>query len=370
MSPGSSSNLAQRSYALFACESEPALIVKSIVAVEAADLPTDIRVYGDPGFDYSLLSKPATATESRYLTLFRNTPRNATSVDAIVGVLSDWKLTGATIGIEMEDLPSQLKNELSLALPQARLKDCSNLIRLIRAVKTQSEIDLLSRAAEIAEQAAREGLALVRVGGRAHDLVQHFRSRVADQGAAFDHFSFSLSGMGICTGPDYVFRPDDILFIDYGCIFSSYFSDTGTTLALSDPPPELARRHSALRSCIEAGERVMRPGVEASSIQKTMSEALKDSGITDSFPHGHGMGLELRDYPILVPANGCEIRDDCVAVNSDLTLEAGMVINLEAPLFMPLAGALQVEKTFVVTSDGCRELVPQDRSRPYLAAKT
>jgi Xaa-Pro dipeptidase len=369
MSPGTSSNLAQRSYAMFACERAPALIVKSLMAAEAADIQTDLRVYGDPGFDYSLLSNPATATESRYLALFRNTPRSATAVDSIVGVLNDWKLTGATIGVEMEDLPSGLKTELSLALPQARLKDCSNLIRLVRAVKTQNEIDLLARAAEIAEQAAQESLALVRVGGRARDLVQHFRSRVGDQGAAFDHFSFSLSGMGICTAPDYVFRSEDILFIDYGCIFSSYFSDTGTTLALSDPSPGVARRHSALRSCIEVGARGIRPGVKASSIQKTMGEALKDSGITDSFPHGHGMGLELRDYPILVPANGCEIRDDCVAVNSDLSLEAGMVINLEAPLFMPLAGALQVEKTFVVTSDGYRELLPQDRSRPYRAAK-
>ena len=99
-----------------------------------------------------------------------------------------------------------------------------------------------------------------------------------------------------------------------------------------------------------------------------MIAVLADAGITNSFPHGHGLGLEVRDYPILVPQNGLEIRDDCIAVDSDLPLEEGMVINLEAPLFMATVAALQVEKTFVVTTDGCRELTCQDRTRPYIAA--
>src|SRR4029077_9759414 len=164
------------------------------------------------------------------------------------------------------------------------------------------------------------------------------------------HFSFSLNGLGICTEPDYKFRAQDVLFIDYGCIFSSYFSDTGTTLVFSDLRPELAKRYDALQSCFKAGAEAMRPGVKASAVQKAMSDALKEHGVTNSFPHGHGLGLEVRDYPILVPSNGLEIRDECIAVDSDLPMEVGMVNNLEAPLFMPMAGALQIEKTFVVTT--------------------
>jgi Xaa-Pro dipeptidase len=111
----------------------------------------------------------------------------------------------------------------------------------------------------------------------------------------------------------------------------------------------------------------MRPGVKSSFVQKAMAQVAREAGLTNSFPHGHGMGLEIRDYPILVPANGLQIRDECIAVDSDLPLEEGMVINLEAPLFMPTAGALQVEKTFVVTAQVARELVPQDRAHPFFA---
>jgi Xaa-Pro dipeptidase len=177
-----------------------------------------------------------------------------------------------------------------------------------------------------------------------------------------------LSGLGICSEPDYLFRPQDVIFIDYGCLVSSYFSDSGTTLVFSDLRPEIAKRYTALQACVAAAASEMRPGAKSSSIQKAMSEVLKEAGISNSFPHGHGLGLEVRDYPILVPSNGLEIRDECIGVDSDLPLEEGMVINLEAPLFMPIAGALQVEKTFVVTTDGCRELVRQDRTHAYRAA--
>jgi Xaa-Pro dipeptidase len=369
MSPGASSNLSQRSYAVFPNDGEPALIVKSIMSPDAADLGMkDVRVYGDAGLDFSLLSDPGTRLETRFLTLLREIPSRMTAIDALTAALQDRGLTEATVGVEMEGLPIETKMELSQALPRARLRDCTNLIRLIRTVKTPNEVALLAQAAAIAEQAAMASLAGARIGGHAKDLVKRFRSHVGSQGAAFDHFSFSLSGLGICSEPDYVFRTQDIVFIDYGCIVSSYFSDTGTTLAFSDLPSEIARRYTALQTCIATGARAMRPGVKSSAIQNAMSEVLREEGIVSSFPHGHGMGLEVRDYPILVPANGLEIRDECIAVDSDLPLEEGMVINLEAPLFMPIVGALQVEKTFVVTADGCRELVPQDRTQPYLAA--
>ena len=97
-----------------------------------------------------------------------------------------------------------------------------------------------------------------------------------------------------------------------------------------------------------------------------MWDVLRSNGIEVSFPHGHGLGVELRDYPILVADNGLRITDDCVDVPSDLPLEEGMVINLEAGVFMPGIASLHIEQSFVVTSDGSRLLVPQDRSRPFI----
>jgi Xaa-Pro dipeptidase len=369
MRPGAPRKLAQPSYAVFPIDGAPALIIKSLMAVNALDLEiSDLRLYGESGVDYSLLSSPGAGIETRFLMLLRDTPRSETAIDALAACLRDRRLDDTNVGVEMEGLPSEEQAALSRALPQARFRDCTDLIRYVRAVKTQEEIRLLTNAAEIAEQAAMESLAMARVGGRASDLVHHFQLRLVEQGAIFDHFSFSLDGLGICQDLGRAFRADDVIYVDFGCIFSPYFSDSGTTLAFSDLSPEMARRYGALQSCIAAGAHAMRPGVKASAIQETMNEVLKESGIVEAFPHGHGMGLELRDYPILVPANGLRIRDDCIDIDSDLTMEEGMVNNLEAPLFLPLAGSLHIERSFVVGADGSHELCRQDRTHPYLAA--
>jgi Xaa-Pro aminopeptidase len=95
-----------------------------------------------------------------------------------------------------------------------------------------------------------------------------------------------------------------------------------------------------------------------------MLQTLNDNGITITFPHGHGLGLEVRDYPILVADNGLRIKDGCVDVASDLPLEADMVLNLEAMVSLADIASLHIEKSFVVTPDGSRPLVPQDRSQP------
>ena len=51
-------------------------------------------------------------------------------------------------------------------------------------------------------------------------------------------------------------------------------------------------------------------------------------------------------------------------------LEANMAINLEAPLFMPGVGGLQIEQTFVVTESGCRPLITQNRQQPFMPNST
>ena len=51
-----------------------------------------------------------------------------------------------------------------------------------------------------------------------------------------------------------------------------------------------------------------------------------------------------------------------------LDLEADMVINLEVMISMPGIASPHIECSFVVTADGNRPLVPQDRSRPVQPA--
>lgn len=366
MTPGASSDLdSTAAYAIFPLEGEPALVVKAAFAVNAADLwVRDLHLFGDPGLDNSIEGTTPANTADGLFNLLHAPPQNTGPTDALLSVLKARGLSDARIGLEMEGLSPPSKAAIVSALPKATIKDCSNLIRLLRMVKTEDEMSRLKRAAEISEDAAMESLALARPGQPIAEIVQHYRTKIASGGADFDHFAFGVRGLGIATAANHLLTENDLLYVDFGCIYQSCFSDSGTTLAMREPSPALLDRHAALRDCLMAGVETIRPGVKTSEVQAGMWETLNAKGITASFPHGHGLGLEVRDYPIIVADNGKRITDDCVDVPSDLPLEADMVINLESMISMPLIGSLHIEASFVVTADGSKPLVPQDRTRP------
>lgn len=366
MAPGAPSDPdPTAAYAVFPLEGEPALVASPTFAVNASDLwVQDVHIFGDHGLDDSLPLGDLSATEQRIFDILHRPQDSATPTDALLSVLRARRLTDARIGIEMEGLPPRVKDAIGTGLPKAEIKDCSNLIRLIRMVKTPDELLRLIRSAEINEKAAMSALALALPRQRIADVVQHYRQQIAKDGADFDHFAFGVRGLGLATEPNYILTDDDILYVDFGCIYEGAFSDSGTTLTMREPSATLIDRHSALRECVQAGVEEMTPGAKASAAQAAMWNTLNAHGITASSPHGHGLGLEVRDYPIIVADNGQQIQDDCVDIPSDLPLEVNMVLNLEAMISMPGVGSLHIEKSFLVTPYGSRSLISQDRTRP------
>ena len=366
MAPGAPSDLdPTAAYAIFPLESEPALVASPTFAVNTSDLwVKDVHIFGDHGLDDSLPLPALSDAEQRIFDILHQPQDSVTSTDALLNVLKGRGLTDARIGIEMEGLSPRAKHAIEAGLPKAQIQDCSNLIRLVRMVKTEDELSRLTRSAEISETAAMEALALARPGQPIADVVQHYRQQIARAGADFDHFAFGVRGLGLATEPNYILTDDDILYVDFGCIYEGCFSDSGTTLTMREPSVPLSNRHIALQECVEAGVEEMTPGAKASSAQAAMWETLNAHGITTSSPHGHGLGLEVRDYPIIVADNRQRIHDDCVDFPSDLPLEVGMVLNLEAMISMPGIGSLHIEKSFIVTPNGSRPLIPQDRTRP------
>ena len=367
MNPGASSNLDQTApYAIFPLEGEPALVLTPMCATDAADLwVRDLHIFGTPLFENTQMPTTFTEIEQRFYNLLQGKRVNVTPVDALWSILKTRGLTDARIGLEMEGLSPSAKAAIMEALPRAAIKDCSNLIRLIRMVKTDDELSRLTRAAEISEKAAIESLELAHPGCPIVEIGRHYRGQIAAEGAEFDHFQFGVRGVGMATASNYVLTDDDLLYVDFGCIYQQCFSDSGTTFTMRELPAPLLEKHAALRACKNAGVEVIRPSAKASAIQAAMWQTLNTYGITASFPHGHGLGLEVRDYPIIVADNGGRIRDDCVDVPSDLPLESDMVINLEAMVAMPGTGSLHIEQSFVVTPEGSRLLVSQDRTQPF-----
>ncbi len=364
--PGGSGYAGQQNFAILPLEGDPAVVVEPYHVLDTAEIwVEDVRPAGGGSFEEA--GRDVNLPE--HLLSIPDRLARATIEDpvvAVAAVLEQRGLADSRIGVELDGLSPTRRAELERRLPKAQLLDCSNLLRLVRAAKTEEELALLERAARIAEHAALTAFAAAKPGGGASDLRSVYRRELGAQGADFDHFALGPLGLGLACHTSYVFTEDDVLFTDWGCSYQGYYSDTGRTLCLRPPSAELVERHRAIRATLESGAAAIRPGVASSSVQATMEETLRARGITATSPFGHGIGIEARDYPMLVPDNGRRIQDDCVDIPSDLPLEEGMVINLEVPVFTLGIGSMQTEQSFVVTKDGSRPLIAQDRDSPVV----
>ena len=250
MVPGAPSDFdSTAAYAIFPLEGEPALVTSPIFAVNTSDLwVQDVHIFGNHGLDDSLPLATLSDAEQRIFDILHKPQDNTTPTDALLNVFKARGLTDARIGIEIEGLSPKAKDAIEAGMPKAQIKDCSNLIRLIRMVKTEDELSRLTRSAEINETAAMEALALAQPGHPIADVVQHYRQQIAKDSADFDHFAFGIRGLGLATEPHYVLTDDDLLYVDFGCIYEGGFSDSGTTLAMREPSATLTDRHSALHT--------------------------------------------------------------------------------------------------------------------------
>jgi Xaa-Pro aminopeptidase len=367
--PGGSGDLVQRNVALVPREGEPCLVLEPYWAVNAFESwVRDVRVAGSASFmpgrpmpdDLPALQGAALLISAGQWASDR--------LEVLRDALRERGLVDARLGVDFDDTSPAERAALAAALPEAQLEDCSNLLRLVRAQKTAGEIAALERAAGIAEQAAMESMAEVKPGMTLDEVSLEFRRRIGARGAEFDHFAAGARGLGFVAAGRYPFPGDEAFYLDYGCVCDGFFSDAGVTMCLGELDEASALQYDAVRSAVATAASLLRPGVRGSVVQAAMVETLAERGITRSFPHGHGLGLEIRDYPLLMPANGKMIADDCIEESADLVLEEGMVLNLEAPVLTPGVRSVHCEETFVVTSDGCRHLVAQDRRRPVQGA--
>jgi Xaa-Pro dipeptidase len=367
--PGGSSELGAN-YAVFARDGEGGLVIGSAFATNVRACWVNRLRFGGPLlFDRTpLLESPPEARDLRECwELFTERDCDESPDAGLAELLKEMGLANARLGVEMEDLSARRKSELGETLKNCEVRDCSNLLRLIRMVKTDQELRRVARSAEINERALLAGLREAQAGMSALELIRNYRIAIAANDASLDHYAYSIDGLGIATQGDYTLRDGDVMFIDSGCIFEYQFSDTGTTLFVGSAPGELVAHFSALGEAVDAGQAAATVGATASSVHKVMASVIDGHGLASPI-HGHSLGLDVREYPMVLPSKGGRISDDCVDVDADIRLEPGMVFNIEAPLFLPPTGAFQLEKTFVMTDQGCKPLIEQDRTGPVIGA--
>jgi len=286
------------------------------------------------------------------------------------------------LGVEGDVLPANLYLALQKLFPGTALDDISRPIRLIRAVKSAYELDQIQEAARFADRIAdaakhmiREGMTEIELAGKieaesrklGHQGIVRMRlwggemfygHLMAGPSAAVPSYVASPTGgsgvnNAVAQGPGFreIKRREPIL-LDYVFVYNGYLADHTRIFAIERLADKFLTAHSAMLDIQDTIKNEAKPGVTSATLYATALKQATALGYEDYFmgfgPErvrfvGHGIGLELDEYPFL-------------AKGQELALQSGMVVALEPKLIFPGEGVVGIENTHVVTDTGLKQL--------------
>jgi Xaa-Pro aminopeptidase len=266
---------------------------------------------------------------------------------ALRNAVMDLGLDSPRIGVDLSE-PSFSLEAVQHALPGLKIADASNLFLQGRATKLPEEIELLARAAKIAESAIHDSLSALRPGNTEWHLASLIAARMIEAGA-LPGFIVATSGprsaLADAYPSDRSIGQGDLIRLDIGCSVDGYWADTARTAVMGQPSNRIRELSSVLRDGQIAAMSAMKPGISAEEVFRIAVEHVRSNGIPDYERHhvGHGIGRECFEFPRL--ASGVEAA-----------LASGMVLCVETPFYELGWGGMMTEDTVVVSNAGTRRL--------------
>ncbi len=245
----------------------------------------------------------------------------------------------------------QLKENLGDAAELDGTGTLSKAIYACRTVKTAEEADKIRQAQAIAEEAFRHILGFVRAGISERDVQLELDFKMLRLGA--EELSFpTIALTGAATSMPHgvpsaerIIKKGDFVLMDYGAVVDGYHSDMTRTVAVGEPSEEMKRVYDIVLTAQEKALSEVRSGMTGQQLDSIAREHIENAGYGEHFGHslGHGVGLEIHEYPNASPL-------------SSNILRPGNVVTVEPGIYLPGKFGVRIEDFVLVTENGCENL--------------
>ena len=241
---------------------------------------------------------------------------------------------------------------LNAALPQPIGADF-DILRSLRLVKSEAEIEKIKTACQIATRAFARVPEIASMGQPLAQVFRDFQRLCLDEGADWVPYLAGAAAPGgygdvISPADDRPLAAGDILMLDTGLVHDGYFCDFDRNFSVGRPSADVAEGHSRLIEATYAAFEAARPGSTAAELFHVMDKIVTGgAGGSEAGRYGHGLGMNLTEWPSLIPTD-------------HTPLVSGMVLTLEPGIELAPGRALVHEENIVIRENGAEWL-----SQPY-----
>ena len=281
----------------------------------------------------------------------------------LTDLLMSYAKRGATIGVLKGHetglrMPLGDYERLISGLPGLKIGDATGIVRSLRMVKSDAEIEKIAHICHVASRTFDKADKLFHKGQPLSEVFRAFRRACLSEGA--DDVPYLVGGADqggyndvISPPTDRPLQKGDILMLDTGAVYDGYFCDFDRNFAIGDADDLSRKAYEVLYRATEAGLDAARPGATCrelfAAMQGVISTFDKESG--DVGRLGHGLGMQLTEWP-------------SHAAFDETVLKENMVITLEPSLSYG-SGRIMVHEENIVIRDGAPRLLSK-RAAPAL----
>lgn len=292
-----------------------------------------------------------------------------------------YKLPGS-LAMELDVLPTKLYFGYQALFPQAKICDISHEIRMLRVIKSDHEVDQIRISAQLVDQVmakvpeyiepditeialaakiesfarslGHQGIVRMRMFG----MELFYGHIMAGPSAAQESYLASPTGGAALTpavaqgASQRPIKPHEPILVDIAFAHNGYIADQTRIYSLGELPEDLRCAHQSMLKIQTALKEVIKPGVVSESIYALAHQKVQSDGYGKYFMGsgknavafvGHGIGIELDEYPFLAKGQKLEIAPN-------------MVLAIEPKLVFPNKGVVGIENSYRVVSDGLEQL--------------
>ncbi len=266
----------------------------------------------------------------------------------------------ATVAVELAFIPADCLDLLRHELPGATFVDAQKLLESLRAVKTDEELALVTKASEGIIDSMLATFDEVRPGMTKAEIVERFRRHQTDRGLVFDYCLVTI-GPSLNRAPsDEVWKPDTVLSLDSGGMYQGYIGDLARMAVHNEPTDRMVELLNEVEAVQQVARTVVAAGARGADIFDVANERLAASPHRDNMRFvAHGMGLITHEVPRLTNSGPVPYPAD----HGELPLDAGNVLSIETWTEDPVVGFVKLEDTLIVTEGGWT--APGDIGRAY-----
>jgi Xaa-Pro aminopeptidase len=220
------------------------------------------------------------------------------------------------------------------------------LVEALRAVKDESELEAVRRAAAVTSEAYARFAEETFLGRTERDLAWRMDELFHELGADGPAFETIVAAGPNGARPhsrpsDREVGPGETVVVDSGARLDGYCSDCTRTFATGPLPERLQEAYAVCLEAQLAGLEAVRVGATGVEADAAARRVIEDAGFGEAFGHGlgHGVGVDVHEAPRL-------------ARESSDTLVAGNVVTVEPGIYLEGLGGIRIEDLVIVGEDG------------------